>query len=99
MIRARYDNQQIPREQLRTVDRQSLVRPNRNLGPAWLAKMKTPTPGKFENVAGNFAAKIDNFRARLFQLRLIKDNQRRACPYLSGFFLAEKPAGHPPIAE
>ena len=53
--------------------------------------MKTATTGEFKNLAYDLTAEIDDFRARLFQLGLIKDNEGRARAHRGGFFRSKKP--------
>lgn len=74
-----------------------LVRPNGELASARVAKMEAAPARELENVAGDFAAQINNLRARLFQLGLIKDNQRRARAHVGGFFRRKEAAGHSAI--
>src|SRR6266513_3067984 len=99
--RAAYDKQQPSPEQLRDnwQDRQLLVRPNGELAAARGAKVETVATGKFENVLGDVGAKIDNFCAHLFQVRVIENDERTAALYIRGFFRREEPAGHPAIIE
>ena len=74
-----------------------LVRPNRDLAPTRLAKMKTTPARKFKNVACDFAAKIDNFASDLFQLGMIENNERRARVHAGGFVRTKEAAGHSTI--
>ncbi len=68
-----------------------------NSPPPGSRKWKKASAGKFENLARDLTAKIDNVRAHFFHAETIEHHQRRACAHVGGFFGPKEPAGHSAI--
>src|SRR5688572_1009664 len=74
-----------------------LLRPNRKFTAARGLELKTPSAGKFKNLARDFPAEPSDLLRHLFELRRVEHDERSALRHGARQFRGKKTAGHAAI--